>query len=410
MNNPIKYRKVIIIQGYNTPYRNDLFNAINDFEDIELHLVYIGALSSDRKWDESLKRNFYEHQIKIGKVVHVNYETSISKIDNFDLIRVVYKINPDVIITHFGQISTKITLALQLILKFNLVSWTETTVITSKGFKALKKYHKPFENIFKSYVVPGTLAKEYLEYSGFKLNISNTFFAPNSVDEIFELAFEEVNNKYSPNRLIKFLFVGSFIELKGVSLLLEALEEISFSEANHKFEFHFVGDGPIPIPEKPNYYVHGFLSKSQVIVLYKECHILVLPSLWDCNPLVVIEACKCGLVLMLSDGVGNYPEMINGNGIVFERGKISSMVTAFEYLLECGHEKLKEMAIKSLKISEYITHKNSASAFRKAVNYKNGEINKSNLAAKILSYYSRYVFYKLKKIVNLNFLNPGKDI
>jgi len=47
-------KKVIIIQGYNTPYRNELFNLIADYEDIDLTLLYISQRGENKKWKDDL--------------------------------------------------------------------------------------------------------------------------------------------------------------------------------------------------------------------------------------------------------------------------------------------------------------------------------------------------------------------
>jgi len=59
-----------------------------------------------------------------------------------------------------------------------------------------------------------------------------------------------------------------------------------------------------------------FLKKEETARLYKNCHVFVMPSLADCNPLSFIEAAKAGNVLLASKGVGNYPELVNGNGYI----------------------------------------------------------------------------------------------
>jgi len=398
--------KVVIIQSYNTPYRNGLFNAINSFLDIDLHICYIGVRPEARKWEEHFESSFREYYVEIKKVSHINYENSVVKINSFDFIRKIIKINPDIIITHFGQIPLKIILPLILFLKFKLISWTETTLITSQGVKYLKSFHKPLNNIFKSYIVPGILAKEYLIYSGFNVK-DNIFFAQNSVDEIFRITRDEVILKHTDNLPIKFIYIGSYVERKGISILLQAFELIA---DYYNIELHLIGDGPIQVPDRPYFFNHGFINKDQIFCILNKCHILVLPSLWDCNPLVVIEASKCGLILMLSDGVGNYPEMINENGIVFQRNNQESMIVAFKYLLNLDREKLIKMSLKSLDNSNFISHETSANAFREAIHYRYNRLNKLHLAVKILRFFFMYTNYKTNKfkITLLRFLK--KDL
>lgn len=400
MHNFSKLKKTVIIQSYNTPYRNNLFNEINKFSDIELFLVYNGVMPQSRKWNTKFESNFHERYIKIKNYNNISYEASIAQINYLNFIKIIFDIKPDIIITHFGQIPIWILIPLQIIFKFKLISWTETTLIASQGYNPIKWFHKPLNNIFNNYIIPGVLAKDYLKYCQFRITSQNVFYAPNSVDEIFNTDVEQINKKFYDLNLIKLLFVGSYIELKGVKILLECIQMMSSHETKYEFEFHFVGSGPIPIPQQNNIINHGYLEKDQIINLYKECHILVLPSLWDCNPLVVIEACKCGLIIMVSDGVGNFPEMVNENGIVFERGSANSLFLALNSILNCDSEHLKKMSIRSLIISKNISHNNSAKAFWEAIHTHTHNNIRIKLFAKLIIHYILWSADKIKNLFN----------
>ena len=205
--------KVVIIQPYNTPYRNELFNQINQYQDIELYLVYIDTKSEDRKWMDKLVSNFKEINVRC-RTQKVSYERNNTRVNLFDFLKTIYKINPEVIISQLN----KYTILLKYIFfykKIKLIHWSESTLITTKGTnfynKTYLKWHIDFP---KAFLFPGQLTKNYLINCGFTLNNNNLFLAPNSVDDIFISKDDELKNKFSSANKLKFLFVGSFHKFK----------------------------------------------------------------------------------------------------------------------------------------------------------------------------------------------------
>jgi glycosyltransferase involved in cell wall biosynthesis len=92
------------------------------------------------------------------------------------------------------------------------------------------------------------------------------------------------------------LFVGRFVEKKGLSLLRRLAEQ--FTEA----EWVFVGWGP-ESPQQwglPNVRCPGALPQSAIAACYQSADLLVLPSVGEGFPLVVQEAAACGTPALIS--------------------------------------------------------------------------------------------------------------
>lgn len=355
--------KVAIIQGYNTPYRNELFNLISDYEDIELTLLYISTKGEDRQWKDEIHTRFNELQVKCI-VKQVSYVATLTKVDYIDFVKNIYRIKPDVVIF----ILCKYTILLNYCLFWKdvkLIHWSEATFVTAQKTDCFrKKYLQWHINLPKAFLFPGKLAKEYHEYCGFDLN-NRTFYAPNSIDEIYTITHKELTEKYANIMPLKLLFIGSFVELKGFHIVCSVFKRLKINKYN--IELHVAGDGPIkPIDNIIN---HGYLNKEEAIELYKSCHVFIMPSLRDCNPLSMIEAAKTGNVLIASMGVGNYPELINGNGYVFEIGNENSLYEQCIKLLSKSNQELLEMGKKSIELSSEISHKNTAQSFYNAIKF-----------------------------------------
>lgn len=92
------------------------------------------------------------------------------------------------------------------------------------------------------------------------------------------------------------LFVGRFVEKKGLALLKELTKVYS------RWQWVFVGAGPLDPSTwgRDNVRVAGFLSQDELLPWYQAADLLILPSVGEGFPLVVQEAMATGLPMALS--------------------------------------------------------------------------------------------------------------
>lgn len=108
--------------------------------------------------------------------------------------------------------------------------------LCNEGINWYKKPYLKFNlNLVDSFLFPGKMAKEYHQFCGFNLNNENVFYAPNSVDSIFNITEREFNHKFNQNIKIRFLFIGSYIHLKSFDVLNDA-----FSYLTNKYEKYWI--------------------------------------------------------------------------------------------------------------------------------------------------------------------------
>lgn len=91
------------------------------------------------------------------------------------------------------------------------------------------------------------------------------------------------------------LFVGRFVEKKGLKLLHQLLP------LTPGITWIFAGHGPLTPPASGRVRVLESLSHAQLAGLYRAADLLVLPSQGEGFPLVVQEAFACGLPAVVSD-------------------------------------------------------------------------------------------------------------
>jgi glycosyltransferase involved in cell wall biosynthesis len=159
---------------------------------------------------------------------------------------------------------------------------------------------------------------------------------------------------------LNFCFVGALNEHKGVSLILEALQQFQ----NSTIEFHFVGDGDtmkkyVLLAEKLdlNIFFHGFLKKDEIVTIYKKCHYIVLPSKSEGFPKVIGEAMNFGCIPIVSN-ISCIEQYIQNdiNGYLIEKRSVSNLVSVFKKALELDKATFKKYAERNYKIAEKFTY------------------------------------------------------
>lgn len=120
-----------------------------------------------------------------------------------------------------------------------------------------------------------------------------------------------------PLNRLKLLFVGLDWVRKGGDVALAAVDQLNAS--GHFSELTVVGRCPERHSAHPAIVPVGFLNKTkprslaQLNSLYRDAHLLLLPSRGDCTPMVVAEAMAYGTPVLATD-TGGIREQIGGTG------------------------------------------------------------------------------------------------
>ena len=120
------------------------------------------------------------------------------------------------------------------------------------------------------------------------------------------------------------LFVGRFIDIKGINLLLEVASELK------QYEFWFAGTGPlskrINLPNTKNL---GLINKEQLVSLYNQATVAVFPSKRENFPLVGLEAMSSGCpVIATRLGFSEYiNDMENGLLVNYDKHDLLNKIS-----------------------------------------------------------------------------------
>lgn len=123
-----------------------------------------------------------------------------------------------------------------------------------------------------------------------------------------------------PPQLLRLLFVGRLSKQKNLPLLLKAL-----AATKRNVHLDLVGDGEerelvkeqIASLRLVNVTMHGPQDRSRVLKFYKQSDALIMPSLYEAQPLVLLEALAAGLPIIGTNVIGVATHM-EGAGIVVE--------------------------------------------------------------------------------------------
>jgi glycosyltransferase involved in cell wall biosynthesis len=161
---------------------------------------------------------------------------------------------------------------------------------------------------------------------------------PNVVDTALFYPASKVQKNDNQKR---FLFVGSLKPMKGLPFLFQALARLHTMEGS--WQLDIVGDGPgrqeyeelaaaSGLAGKVTFY--GLKSKPDVAEFMRRADFLVLPSLWENMPCVLLEAMASGLPIV-STRTGGIPEIVDQeSGVLVPPGDSNSLAEALLEMIE----------------------------------------------------------------------------
>jgi glycosyltransferase involved in cell wall biosynthesis len=147
---------------------------------------------------------------------------------------------------------------------------------------------------------------------------------------------------------LRVLFVGGDFERKGGHLLLEWFHNL----ANRQIELHIVTREPVEPAPGISVYRNMQPNTPELMQLYYQSDLFVLPSLGECFGIATVEAMATGLPVIASD-VGGTADIIEPerNGYIVKAGDVKALGEAIMAILEYP-ERRKRMGVQSRQLAE----------------------------------------------------------
>jgi len=170
---------------------------------------------------------------------------------------------------------------------------------------------------------------------------------PNVVDT--DLFYPPATRQAPRDNQKRFLVVASLVPVKGIPYLLQALDQLQGKRQD--FSLDIVGDGPdreayqqmttgLGLEGKVTF--HGLKSKLEVAEFMRQCHVFVLPSLWETAGVVLVEALASGKPV-IATRVGGIRETIDRRvGLLVLPENVTALTEALDYMLDHYQEYIPE--------------------------------------------------------------------
>lgn len=150
--------------------------------------------------------------------------------------------------------------------------------------------------------------------------------------------FDNAEYKQRSTEVIRFVYVGRLIECKNLDLMIRAF--VAHHQKYHNSELHIVGKGVLEESLKKKYascdfvFFDGPKYGDDLLAVYRQNHVLVLPSTYEPWGLVVNEAMSAGMPVLVSNEVGAHYDLVDGNdtGFVFDAYEEQSLIDAMEQI------------------------------------------------------------------------------
>lgn len=221
------------------------------------------------------------------------------------------------------------------------------------------RYSKNFDAAW----VPGKLGTKLMSSFGVpKKKIFQGLYCSNQ--KIFK------KGKTANKRSKTFLFVGQLIEEKGIKEILNCFEK--FLKQNADWKLIIVGNGHLDriIPKNKNINYFSFKKPEEIAQIMRKCRFLVLPTHSDHWPLVVNEATLSGCGLIISDIVGNIPELsTKKNSIICKPASEQSLLSAMIRASKLSDKKLSQMSAESVRLGLKFTISNWINNYYKIIKF-----------------------------------------
>lgn len=209
-------------------------------------------------------------------------------------------------------------------------------------------------NITDYFIAASSFTKQTLVENGAD---PNTVFVATYGVNITKYPFKLRDNP----RTINFIFVGSFVERKGVYYLLNAVKKLEDEGYDFKLRIVARSDFDRSIIQKyrlRNVEININLSHDELIKLYHTSDVFVFPSLFEGFAFVIVEAMSTGLPVITTPRTIGLDIVKDGEeGFIIEPSNVDALYKKMKYFI-LNPETCVEMGIRAANIVKKLTWQN----------------------------------------------------
>ncbi len=376
-----KKTKVLILHNYMAPYRFPLFREISHKKDLDLTVYFMSKSAKNRKWKSLPKLGF---KYKVLPKLELSYtgKDFFAFIINYSF-PFEFLVNKFDVVVSAGWLdfASHAAFILSKLMRKKFILWSESTINEPSWRRTITlPWVKFMVGNADAYIAIGTLSKDYLVSLGAdprKIKIAYStvdvdFFMSKS--RSFTDSKIELKKKFNIKNKFVILFVGQFIERKGLIYLIKAFEML-INKLNN-CTLVMLGYGPeeeslkkyITVNEIKNVKFVGHVDVNDIPEIYAIADVFVLPSLEETWGLVINEAMASALPVIATRRVGSAGDLIKDgkNGYVIPEKNYKELESKLFKILSNDLVR-KNMSKESSKIIKNFTPVQASDSFREAI-------------------------------------------
>lgn len=335
-----KYMKrILFIKNIPSPYRLDFFQELG--KETDLTVWFEDEKVDSRQWKSNMSNRTFKYKF-------FDFKSNLFIVNTIKVLKEFKKERYDVYIV--GGYSTPIGLISIIYLKLT----GKKFILNGDGgfIKKEKKINYFFKKLFISsadywlssgknctryFIYYGAKQEKIFEYPFSSVGYNDKDLAKLSNDKLIDMKKTENLND------IVLISVGSFIERKGIDILIKGFEKIKTKYSNLSISLLLIGGGELKAKyisyiKKNNIkdiVIIDFLDKNELINYYKMSDIFILPTREDIWGLVINEAMEFGLPIISSNMAGAAHDlMVDGkNGYVFKSEDVDELCKKLEKII-----------------------------------------------------------------------------
>jgi len=339
-------KRIAILVGMPTPYRDPLFERLASSADYDFQVLYCRDHQPAQHW--RLDKPRYPARF-LRNVTPARWQGRLlTDPINPDLARAFAAFRPDAIII-YGYNSVTVLLAILWAWRHRVpvLMRSDSNVLAEPGkpwlTSALKKlFLRWLIRRVSAFLCVGALNVQYWQFYGAPPEkiflacyaVDNAFFQ--SWSSRYRLSRQALRDENGWARRYLLLYVGRLVEPKRVDILIEALRRLSGRRSD--IGLVIVGDGAERKRLQrlalglPNIHFAGFQDQSDLARYYAAADLFVLPSRLEPWGLVVNEAMASGLPVIATRKVGAAQDLIieGRNGYLVAENDAEAMATTID--------------------------------------------------------------------------------
>jgi glycosyltransferase involved in cell wall biosynthesis len=347
-------KRVILLTNFIPPYRLPLYRALADRVG-DLQVAISTPMEANRNWTPNweglnvkvqknltLRRKWrHPHGFSEDIYVHIPYDT-LSLLADY---------RPDAIIS--GEMGLR-TLQAALYRRFHpespLILWATVSEYSERGRGKLRdRLRRWLVPQADALLVNGKSGARYVRQFG--IRDEQLFYAPYTTNVE---PFLQVPLSRNGDRAYRLLYVGQFLERKGMIPLFSALKRYAERHSQRQLELILVGDGPLrpqlereTIPDNLTLNWIGHVDYGKLSEIYAQAGIFLFPTLADEWGLVTNEAMAAGLPVLGSLYGQSVEELVEEGktGWTFRPDRPEELDRALERALATPPEALEQMRV-----------------------------------------------------------------